>query len=176
VKKTSNQEPLGLTVTVKRETWHLNSGFLAVVAIFGLGGLWVAFLAGRNYFSGFSLNTFFRVLPWSVSIGLLIGVVIGSVARVHSPFPRALVGTVFLDKVDDGKLWFHRENGSPHHMALKKIVVNVYGDKTIHMGLIPRTLIIEMGDRKATEDLCTALRPCVRILRFNEGSPPSEYS
>jgi len=170
----SNQELLGLTVTVKRATWRPNRQFFGIIIILGLGGLLESYYASRNIFTGFSLRDFLILVPWGVSIGLLTGLVIALVLRVHSPFPRALVGTVFLDKVDDGQLWFHRENGSPHHMTLKKIAVNAYGEKTIHLVLIPRTLVVEMRDRKAMEDLCTALRPEVRILRFYEDVPSEQ--
>ncbi len=167
-----------MTVDVRRATARRVTRFLAGIVMFALGALWASYLVGHNYFQGESWDTFFRVLPWALLVGVIIGLASGIGITLYNPFPRSLRGEIVFDKVELGKLWFHNPNGHAHNIALDKLVVTVHSDKIIHLGLPPKILVMETHSREDTAALCSALRGKVKTLRTYQeeaGSEDVEY-
>lgn len=154
-----------MSVEVTASVVPRRPGFLATVALFIFFGLVFGTLGIFSHVGPFDLGSILVPLLWGAVIGGLVGLPASAAMKRYTPFSRSILGHILLDRVENYKLWFYGEDGERHHIGLRRQVINVHDETTIHIGVQPNVLELKTQTASDMEKLSSFLRNEVKIFR-----------
>ena len=139
--------------------------FFGGVAVFIFLGL----IFGTLVFFGrpppYDLGSILVGLLWGALIGGLVGLLVSAAIRRYTPFTKSALGHLLLDRVENYTLWFYGEDGKRHHIGLRRQVINVHDETTLHIGVLSNVLELKTQIPADMEKLSSLLRNEVKIFR-----------
>ncbi len=140
-------------------------GFLAGVALFIFFGLIFSTLGFFGHSGPLDWGNILVQLLWGALIGGLVGLPASAAIKQYGLFPRSMLGHILLDRVENHKLWFYGEDGKRHQLSLRKQVINVHDETTIHLGVLVNVLELKTQTPSDMDRLSSAIKPEVKIFR-----------
>lgn len=155
----------GMSVEVSTSAVLRRPGFFAVVAVFIFLGLTFGTLGFFAHPPPYDLGSILAQLLLGALIGGLVGLAASAAMKFYSTFPRSVLGHILLDRVENYKLWFYGEDGKRHHIGLRRQVINVHDETTLHIGVLSRVLELKTQTPTDMEKLSSFLRNEAKIFR-----------
>ena len=150
-------------------------GFLAGVALFIFWGLLFSTLGFFGHSGPIDWGSVLVQLLWGALIGGLLGIPASAAMKRIGLFPRSMLGHIHLDSVENHKLWYYGEDGKRHQLGLRKQVVNVHDETTIHLGVLVNVLELKTQTPSDMDKLSSALKPEVKIFRHYGDSEAIQF-
>ena len=154
----------GLPVEVRASTVPKRPGFLGGVGLFIFFGLIFSTLGFFGYSGPVDWGSILVQLLWGALIGGVVGIPVSAAVKQYGLFPRAMLGHIQLYRVENHELWFYGEDGKRHQIGLRKRVINVHDETTIHLGALVNVLELKTQTQSDMDRLSSALKPEVKIF------------
>ena len=154
-----------MSVVVSASVVPRRPGFLGGVVMFIFFGLILSSLGFIGRPGPFDWGSILVQLLWGALIGGLVGLPGSAAMKRLGTFPKSVLGHLLLDRVGNYKLWFYGEDGKRHHIGLRRQVINVHDETTLHIGVLSNVLELRTQTLTDMEKLSSLLRNEVKIFR-----------
>ena len=166
----------GMSVEVSASMVPRRPSFLGGVAVFVFLGLIFGTLVFFGHPPPYDLGGILVQLLWGALIGGLVGLPASAAMKRYGTFPKSVLGHLVLDRVENYKMWYYGEDGKRHHIGLRRQVINVHDETTLHIGVLSKVLELKTQTPSDMEKLSSLLRNEVKIFRHYGDSETPELS